>query len=84
MTNPDRFPWAAFLGGTWQKTRPVRPGCYFVADRSGVVRGVRHLVTDKFDRVIEPNLPQGEPGWQGWWWSMPVPDAPTRPVPEWV
>ncbi len=78
MTNPDRYPWAAFLGGTWQKTKPGRPGTYFIADRSGVVRGTHRLITTRTGDVVSTTAP-----WLGWWWSMPMPDAPTRPVPEW-
>jgi len=84
MDAPDRWPWTAFLGGRWVKTPPVRPGRYFIADRSGTVRGTRDYLTDRQGRVVQVGLGFAQPGWQGWWWSMPVPDAPSEPVPEWT
>ena len=75
MDQQDVAPWALFLGGKWQKKRPTRPGYYPVASREGdPLAPERYLTID--DKGRHTGVPYGEPGWQGWWWSSPLPPMP--------
>ncbi len=82
MTTYRPRPWAAFHGGRWIKTAPEMPGVYYIANREGVVCGTRRWSTNAFGKVVEEGRAPGE-RWQGWFWSVAVPDAPNLPVPEW-
>lgn len=79
MTDDDRKPWALFLGGHWQKTRPLAPGQYPVATREGGLQKGLRTVTKQGELGIAP----GEPGWLGYWWSRPLPPLPTPAPEEW-
>lgn len=70
-------PWALFLGGHWTRVQPIRPGRYPVATLEGdPVDPVRSRVVGKDGR--EQGLAPGEPGWVGFWWSLPYPQMSRR------
>lgn len=80
----DIGPWAAFLGGRWQRERPSLPGIYPTAGRDGGVcdyekwvRLVPHAVRE--GALVQTGLKHGEPGWQGWYWSRPLPPLVRAP-----
>lgn len=80
----DLGPWALFLGGTWTRTRPERAGTYPVATREGAVLDMSQAkrLARGPKGLVEAGVPHGEPGWQGWWWSQPIPLIP-KPCEEW-
>lgn len=70
----DADPWTVFLDyGRWVRTRPTEPGTYPVAARTGAPGGYRRVVMRTDGSTAEADLAPGEPGWQGWWWSLPLP-----------
>ena len=78
-------PWALFLGGKWVRERPNRAGTYPVATREGAVLDMtkcRRVARSSFG-LVELDVAPGEPGWQGWWWSHPIPIIP-KPCEEWT
>lgn len=71
----DFSPWDEFRCGWWQRTRPTRPGTYPVATREGMPAGHRELFPLVTGGVRE-HVGFGQPGWEGWWWSRPLPSMP--------
>ena len=80
----ERYPFATYLGGAWQRApwRPTQSGLYPIADRQGSFRGYRRFEF-RAGAVVDATAPDGEPGWQGWIWSEPLPQPP-KPVPGWI
>lgn len=79
--DPERVrPWLDYLYGEWTRTSPELPGVYDVATLDGDFVGQREYI-QREGRVIDPRRAVGEPGWQGWFWSVARP-APPKGVPE--
>jgi hypothetical protein len=82
----DLRPWAMFHGGRWTKKRPTEPGFYPVASREGAPMCPtrwRLLIRGENRRILEAGVGHNEPGWQGWWWTRPLPSLPKAPSTEW-
>jgi hypothetical protein len=70
-------PWALFLGGHWTRFRPTKPGRYPLATCEGdPVDPVRSGVIGPAGQEL--GLAPSEPGWQGYWWSLPYPQMTRR------
>lgn len=73
--------WAVFLGdGEWTLRRPEDPGLYWVATREGDPIGLRELRMREGE-LVDTLQVHGEPGWQGYWWSVALP-VPPKEVPN--
>lgn len=91
-----KAPWATYLGGSWRREHPTRPGLYPIATREGTFAGYREWVTrriaceQKADGTtsellcVDALAPMGRPelGWSGWVWSVPLPEPP-RAAADW-
>ncbi len=74
----DRYPWAAYHGGKWQRHKPRRPGLYPIASRTGVFCGYREF-TERRGEIVDALAGPGDPGWEGWIWSERLPEPPAAP-----
>ncbi len=70
--------WGEFLGGQWTLNRPDLSGVYPVASLDGVVAGLRRLEYDQCMNLVDKLQTHGEPGWLGYWWSVPLPNPPKK------
>ena len=61
--------------GYWMKTLPTMPGLFWIADQEGNLVGVRHLILEN-EKLKDENP---EP-WDGWYWSVPIPEPPEPPL----
>jgi hypothetical protein len=80
VEDPFLDPWADYLGGAWIRTLPERPGVYSIATLEGHVVGYRELRM-RDGELVDTLHVVNEPGWQGFWWSQPLPPPP-KEVPE--
>lgn len=76
--------WEVFHKGKWTKDPPKSPGCYPIADRDGIFRGVcvvefSHSAKKLFGMVAGSSSADVNTVWKGWWWSVPL---PAFPVPK--
>lgn len=75
----DRGPWALFLGGKWTRTQPTKPGLYPVATLYEGAHVGHRLMVKRNGKVVQADVPVNQPGWQGWFWSQPLPPMPQAP-----
>ncbi len=81
VEDPYLDPWADYLGeGAWVRTVPSRPGIYAIATREGHHVGYREFRMREGE-LVDTLQAHGEPGWQAWFWSHPLP-SPPREVPN--
>lgn len=67
--------YAEYLGGHFTRSRPTEPGIYGIATLEGDFVGYRALKMVEGE-LIDTLQVHGEPGWEGWWWSHPLPPPP--------
>lgn len=81
VEDPYLDPWADYLGdGRWTISPPSSPGIYPIASREGHHVGYREFRM-KDGALYDTKLAHAEPGWQGYFWSHPLP-SPPREVPN--
>lgn len=72
-------PWATYLGGSWSREQPKRPGLYPIASRTGKFMGYREFV-DVRGKIKDALAGPNEPGWCGWIWTVALPEPPREPA----
>lgn len=80
VEDPFLDPWANYMGGRWVLKRPELPGIYQIATLEGHYVGMRDFRM-RDGKVVDTMVAVNEPGWQGYYWSEPIP-APPREVPN--
>ncbi len=80
VEDPFLDPLAEWIGGQWVTKRPTLPGIYWIATREGHAVGLRQLNMVEGE-IVDPLQTHNEPGWQGFWWSQPLPQPP-KEVPN--
>lgn len=80
LDDPYLDPWADYIGGQWVLSKPQRAGIYPIASREGHHVGYREFKM-RDGELVDTLVAVNEPGWCGWYWSVPLP-SPPREVPN--
>ncbi len=79
--------WTYFLQGEWTREVPRRPGKYPIANVKGAVIGEAYLYRKEVGGPMhiasrKTALHDLSGGWDGWWWSRPMPSIMPHRVPN--